>query len=292
MAIASALGLAAFACVVATLDALDVRCSPRALTAAGVVFVAVWGDVAVRTTHIDDAFALAAAAFAVLAWARHSGLVAAVAIGVAAAAKPWAITFAPLVLVARPRPQLADVARAAGVIGLIVAAAWAPFVIAEPETLDVSRFVIDNDPTSTLRALGIHTTETPAWTRPVQLAGGFAVATLVVARGSAYATLLAAVSWRLLFEPGAHRYYTAGAVLGALLVELVARPRRVPWCTVVLAVLLEVTAVPGSHVMVRRTLRLVTVLGGLVAALIAPTFSPACGRSPARAPSSSSSNDP
>ena len=37
-----------------------------------------------------------------------------------------------------------------------------------------------------------------------------------------------------------------GAVCGALMIELVARPRAVPWRTITLAAVLEVTALPDA----------------------------------------------
>lgn len=208
-------------------------------------------------------------------------------LGVAAAAKPWAIAFAPVVL-ALPGRRIVRLLLVAAVPALT----WVPFVLAEPETLDVTEFRIEVDPTSTLRALGVDDDETPSWARPAQLIGGAVVATMAVRRGRPHTAVLAAVAVRLLFEPGAHRYYTAGAVLGGLLVELVARPGRVPWRTAGLAVALEATALPGAPVIAGRVVRLAAVVGALGAALLTRPVSPACGRSPVRAAASSSASVP
>jgi hypothetical protein len=224
MAAASASGLLALAWLLdavrrvqpALLDA-----TPRStLLAAGAVFVVTWGDVAVRAAHIDDAIALAATAFALRAVAGREGWAAALALGLAAAAKPWAIAFAPLLLAVPGR----RVARSAALVAVPLLT-WAPFVLAEPSTLDTAEHAIENDPTSVLRVLGVDDPTTPDWARPVQLGGGVLLVAGLVALRRWPAGVLAGVSWRLLFEPGANRYYTIGFVLGALMVELVARPR-------------------------------------------------------------------
>jgi hypothetical protein len=228
----------------------------------------------VRTAHIDDAVALLATAGAVWACASRQGALTAVLLGVAAAAKPWAIAFAPIVL-AIDGPLSRRAVRLA-VVAAIPALTWAPFVLAESKTLDVGDHQIPVDPTSTLRALGSDALATPNWARPAQLVGGFALALVVTARGRWHAAVLAAVSWRLLLEPGAHRYYTAGAVLGALLVELVARPASPPWRTAVMAVVLELTATPDAPEVLARTARLATVVIMLllaVTARVSPTAS-------------------
>src|SRR5690606_21953891 len=103
-----------------------------------------------------------AAAIAACARGRTAPTVA--LLGLAAAAKPWAIAFAPIVL-ALPGPRV----RRLLVVAAVPALTWLPFVLAEPGTLDVTEFRIDVDPTSTLRALGVDDAETPSWARPAQL---------------------------------------------------------------------------------------------------------------------------
>lgn len=247
----------------------------------GAALVVTWGAVAVRTAHLDDAIALAAAAAGLRWLALRRPWWAAVGLGVAAAAKPWAAVLLPLALVpaASPATRLARLGAAAAVPALT----WAPFLLMEPATLDTAEFEIANDPASVLRALGVHDPGTPAWARPAQLAGGVAVVGALVAARRWPVALLAGVAWRLLLEPGANRYYGAGLVLGALLVALGPSAGRgaaaAPWATRTAlvagaALLLEVTAMPGFPAVPGRYLRLAVVLGALATALASARHPP------------------
>jgi hypothetical protein len=283
MVAASILGLLALALVLGAVDRLrpgSVASAPApVLLVAGAVAVVTWGDIAVRTAHLDDALALLAVS-AALRWCAGGdpGRAVVVALAVAAAVKPWAIVFAPLAAVAAGHRRWDRVA----IVGVAVGATWAPFVLAEPSTLDAGRYRITNDPTSVLRALGVDDPSTPLWVRPAQLVGGLAVVALVVAARRWPAALLAGVAWRLLLEPGAHRYYTAGVVLGLLVVELVRDASGLPWRTVLAAVVLELTALPGAPERAAGVLRLVCVLALLVTAAATPPVSGASSTSRTR----------
>lgn len=284
MLAASAAGLLALALLLDAVEALVPgfrrEVPPPVLLLGGATVVIAWGDVAVRTAHIDDAIALLSIVAAVRWCALGRSWPATLALAVAAAAKPWAIMFAPLALLPLPVNR-AGIGRV-GLVGGLAALTWAPFVLAEPQTLDTSEFGILNDPTSVLRALGIADATTPAWTRPAQLAGGMIVVTgLVVARRWP-AAVLAGMAWRLLLEPGANRYYTIGLVLGALLVELVHRRSRLPWMTVTAAAVLEMTAFPGAPAVPGRTLRMACVVSALAASVAASAMpsSPGLSSSP------------
>lgn len=234
----------------------------------GTVVVVTWGDVAVRTAHIDDAIALIGILLGVRWVARDAGNAATVAFAVAAAAKPWAVVFVPLAALPGGPARFLRPAIAAS----LAVATWIPFILAEPDTLDTSDFGIENDPTSLLRALGVDAATTPGWVRPVQLVGGLILVGIVVGVGRWPAALLAGVSWRLLFDPGAHRYYTIGFVLGALLVESRLRPGRTPWWTVAGALALEITAVPDIPVGPGQIARLATIVAAFVTvAMVRPT---------------------
>ena len=292
MIVASAAGLIAFALVVDTVERLrpgfGAQVRPLVLLASGTTVIVTWGDVAVRTAHIDDAIALVAIAAAVRWCACGQSWACVLALAVAAAAKPWAIMFAPLALLPVSYPCVAGIrwagrwlaANRAGVVrvalvGILALLSWAPFVVSEPHTLDVTDFGITNDPTSVLRGVGIGDPITPSWVRPAQLLGGVALVGLVVVRGWWPSALLAGTAWRLLLDPGAHRYYTIGFVLGALIVELMARRNRVPWGTIAAALVLEITAVPGIPEVPGRTLRLVCVVAGLAAVgLVSSVYRP------------------
>lgn len=231
---------------------------------AAALFVVVWGDVAVRTAHIDDAITLAAAAAGVLAVAhRRPGWVV-IALAVAAAAKPWGLIFAPLAA-ALPDRRLLRVTAVVVLAGLT----WLPFIIAEPATLDASSFEIANETSSSLRALGITSPTTPAWVRPAQLIGGFGLAAVLVWKGRWTAALMAGVAFRLLIDPAANRYYTVGLVLGLLVFELHRRPRRFPWFALVAAVVLEFGQYPWFPPALSGWLRLIVTVAVLLVAVTA-----------------------
>ncbi|MDH3538583.1 MAG: hypothetical protein OEP52_01190 [Acidimicrobiia bacterium] len=207
----------------------------RVVLFAGVLFVVVWGDVAVRTAHIDDAITIAATAAAIGAIARGRPWWAVVGLAVAGAAKPWGLIFAPLAAVlpgSRPWLRVIAVVALAGFT-------WAPFFLVEPNTLDASSFAIINEPSSSLRALGVAAATTPAWVRPAQLAGGFTLAAALVWRGRWTGVVMAGVAFRLLIDPAANRYYTVGLVFGMLLFWLIRRPDRIPWPALGAATILE-----------------------------------------------------
>lgn len=145
---------------------------------------------------------------------------------------------------------------------------WEPFIVAEPATLDTANFGIDNDPTSVVRALGVADPTTPPWVRPAQLVGGMALVAVVAGRGWWPAALVAGMAWRLLLDPAAHRHYTIGLVVAALLVELSVRLDRVPWATLFAAVTLEITAMPGIPALPGRALRLACVVSALAAVVV------------------------
>jgi hypothetical protein len=295
MIIASAAGLVALALLFDSVDSLrpgfKADAPPAVLLAAGATMVIAWGDVAVRTAHIDDAIAWLAVC-AALRWCaaqqngRGNPWAVTLALAVAAAAKPWAIIFAPLALLplARSLPtNRAGIGRVVPVgirritprgvgrvvlVGALAALTWLPFILAEPDTLDIGDFGIVNDPTSVLRALGITDPTTPSWARPAQLIGGAAIVGLLVLAKRWPAAVLAGVAWRLLLEPGANRYYTIGLVIGALMVELLARRDRIPWMTIAGALTLELTGLPDFPAVPGRTLRLTCVVLALLAACV------------------------
>jgi hypothetical protein len=254
----------------------DQRATWVSTTAGGVLLILVWGDVAVRTTHLDDGIALAATVAALAAAARGRGGLAAVAFGVAGAAKPWAVAFAPILLALDDDRRWRHLALAFGIVALT----WAPFLLAEPETLRIGGHTITNESSSALRALGVDTPATPGWVRPTQLVGGVLVAAGLAIRGRWAGAVMAAVAVRLLFDPAANRYYTVGLVLGLLLHELFTRPERLPWMAACAAVLLEVPQNPAFPPSVAGWLRVLVVVGVFVAAARAP-LSPAL---PAREP--------
>jgi hypothetical protein len=118
---------------------------------AAIVLMPVWAELAVHYTHLDDALALALLMAAIHAVARGRPIPAALLLAASAGAKPWALAFVPLLLV-----LLRDRRNRAVLVWLAAAAAaWLPFVLADPRTLHAGGFSIPNVASSSLRALGV-----------------------------------------------------------------------------------------------------------------------------------------
>lgn len=157
--------------------------------------------------------------------------------GLAVDAKPWALIFLPILLLAGTHPAdpgAPGVARpralalAAGSAAAVIAAGWLPFFIAEPGTMTAARYTIENLPDSASRALGVTTPKTPSGDRIAQVATGCAVGVLAIWRGRWPAVILLAVGARIALDPAAHSYYTAGVMLGALNWDMIGVRRPVP----------------------------------------------------------------
>jgi hypothetical protein len=227
------------------------------------LFLEQWAAIA-AIGHLDDALALTFGALAVYGVAGRSPVLAGCAVGLAVAAKPWALFFLPL-LAALPWGRR----RAIGLCAAVTAAAWLPFVLADPRTLRAGAFTIYNWPDSTLRVLGVDSLNTPQWVRPAQLAACLLVGVLAVRRGRWYAVPLAVVAVRLLLDGGTYSYYGAGLVLGAMLLDACSQDRSVPVATIV--VLGAVRGLPlvladGSERGILRTALLVACVGAALTA--------------------------
>jgi hypothetical protein len=223
----------------------------------------VWADVAVRTAHLDDAIALASVAIACAAVAHNRPGLATAALTIAAAAKPWAIVFAPLALVPPGRFKAARI----GAVLAGVALTWLPFVADEPGSVAAAgSFTIANAPSSALRVLGFADPATPSWVRPTQVALGLLLAFALVRARRWPAVIMVGLALRLMLDPAVHHYYAAGLVLGTLLWESVVRPGRLPLLTVATAVILEVTPEDMHPSALAGVLRLALTAGLIVAA--------------------------
>lgn len=201
-----------------------VTTSPTLVLTAGALLLPVWCQVATHFTHLDDALALVFCVAAVAAVLGRRPYLTALALAASIDSKPWALGFAALIL-ALPHHQRA---RSALLTGAGVAVAWLPFVVADPRTLALGRFTIDNVDSSALRALGVHTANTPSWDRPAQLALGLAVALVCVRRGRWAAVPLAVVASRLLLDPETYPYYSSGLLVCTAIVDLLRPGRRLP----------------------------------------------------------------
>ncbi len=205
------------------------------LLLAGLLFLPVWTELTTHFAHIDDLMALGFSVAALHAVARRHPVWAGLALAAAAGSKPWAAAFVVLLLALPRRQWLTALAAFTGGIAVI----WLPFLLADPRTVAaVTRFTIPNDRSSALRVLGVMDPRTPWWDRSAQLLLGVAGGAVAVRRGRWPAVILVAVAARILLDPGVYAYYTAGALLGTIVVDLVVTRWRVPWATATAALLL------------------------------------------------------
>jgi hypothetical protein len=189
----------------------------------GAVFIASWMDL-VLYGHVDDALVLSFAAVAMWACAARRPALAGVMLGLAFGSKQWAVVLFPLVLAFEGRARF----RAAGWALGIAMSVWAPFLLADPHTVNSARNLVAAD--STLKLLSLSGLS-PWWWRAVQLSAAFAAAAWVVHRGWWWAMLLVATGVRIALDPATWDYYAAGLVLGAFAFELIGSKRLVPWWT-------------------------------------------------------------
>jgi hypothetical protein len=243
---------------------LTVTSRQRGLAAA--VLLPVWAELAVHYTHLDDALALVLLIAGMHAVARCRPIPAALLLAASADAKPWALAFVPLLLVL-PRYRWH---RAVLVWLVAVAAAWLPFVLADSLTLHAGGFSIPNVASSSLRAMGVTAASTPSWDRPVQLLLGITLGAVGVHRGRWLVVPAVVLATRMLLDPGAYPYYTAGLVLATVIVDLGWLRTRWPWVS--MGVVLGLYAVrnigpftPTNEIL--GWLRAATLLGVLAVAL-------------------------
>jgi hypothetical protein len=247
-----------------------------AILVGGVFFLKAWCSAAVSAGHPDDVIALTAVAAGVLGVARGRWMTASVAIGCAAAAKPWGL-LAIALAAAVPGRRLRGLALAAAV----AVTPWLPFVIADPHTIDVGSFHLPVNPGSTLVWLGAHVWSTPAWPRLAQflVAAGLTAWALVRKRWELIPVIAFAV--RINLDPLVTSYYPAGVLLGALVWDVIS-PTEVPGLRTVVAWVL-LLAVPLDVYLVVRAAALPTVDTLLrLAVLAAPVV--ALSRTPGRQP--------
>ncbi|MEP7192539.1 MAG: hypothetical protein ABI903_06705 [Actinomycetota bacterium] len=236
----------------------------RGLAAA--VLMPVWAELAVHYTHLDDALALVLLLGGMHAVARSRPIPAALLLAASAGAKPWALAFVPLLMVL-PRDRW----RRALLVWLpAVAAAWLPFVLADPRTLHAGGFSIPNVASSSLRVLGVTAASTPSWDRPVQLLVGVVLGVVAVRRGRWLVVPAVVLAVRMLLDPGAYPYYTSGLVLTTILVDVGWRRTRWPWVSLGVVCGLYVARCLGPLTPTNAQLgwlRAATLLGVLVIAL-------------------------
>ena len=243
-------------------SALDKR---RWLLISAILLVG-WLEVAVRFGHLDDVMALLCGLIALrcvrtdrLGWA-------ALLIGLSIDFKPWAVPFAAVLLIPSGRRRRI---LAISVAVAVVAAAWLPFLVLDPTTIRVTRFVIHVDAASSLHLLGIAGSSTPSWSRPAQVLIGAILAVIVVRMGRWTAVILVVIAVRLLLDPATQPYYDSGLLIGAAILDFATTSGRHSWrsalatTTVVLFIYLPsylLTDLPELRGIL-RTAGLLTLLG-------------------------------
>lgn len=200
------------------------RLQQRVLVA-GVAFIPMWVEVAVRFAHLDDVLALFFTTLAVRALVRGEGRTVGIMLALAVDSKPWALAFAALLL-ALPAAQRRN--SALWTVGL-VAVAWLPFYVTHLNSAAAARFTIANQPASALRWLGVLAPATPWWDRPAQVLLGLGLGALAVLRGRWPAVVLLGADARIALDPSVYTYYSASILLGTLLWDAVGQRRLVPW---------------------------------------------------------------
>jgi len=239
----------------------------RTMLIGGAAFAIGWTDLAAAYGHLDDVLALLCVALCV--WALISDLpaIAGICLGLSVDAKPWALVFLPLILAVPKRIRR----HAALWTAAAIVIAWLPFVLADLHTLTATQFTIVNEPSSSLRALGVTTPGTPGWDRAAQIVLGCLLGTLAVYRRRWPAVILLGVGARVALDPGVYGYYTAGVLLGALLWDLLGLRRSAPIWTLASGVALAVAPVLISDAALLGDLRLWLVLAFTLALLLAPS---------------------
>ncbi|WP_406438458.1 hypothetical protein OHB00_27370 [Streptomyces sp. NBC_00631] len=192
---------------------------------AGLAFIPMWIEVAVRFGHLDDVLALFFTTLAVCALTRGNPAATGVFLALAMDSKPTALAFLPLLL-ALPRGQWL---RAGLWCAALVALAWLPFLLNAPQSLTAAEFTIPNQPASALHWLGVDDPRTPPWDRPAQATAGLALGCLAVLRGRWPAVVLLGANARIALDPSVYTYYTASVLLGTLLWDVIGQRRLVPW---------------------------------------------------------------
>jgi hypothetical protein len=187
----------------------------------------------VRWAHLDDVVAMALAVAAIRAVVARRAVWAGLALGAAVAAKPWAVGFLPLILVLDRGRRAALTAALASVV-----VAWAPFVVADGATLRALRPTVPVSDDSGLHLFGYRGAFAPGWVRTAEMVAGPALALAAVLRRRWAGLFLLVFAARLAIDPQNLPYYIGSAVLAALVFDLLATRRLVPWTALVTLVVL------------------------------------------------------
>lgn len=249
----------------------EARVSRRTAMTYAALLAPLWLVLAIRYGHLDDALALFLMTTAVASAKREHWLAAAVLLAAAIDAKPWVLPMAVLLLAAPRAARLKSLA----IFVVATALPWIPFVVADPRTVQLSRFVITVADDSVLRQIGSLALATPTWDRPAQFLLGGALAVWLVRHDRWVCVPFAVLSVRLLLDPQTYLYYATGLVLAAAIADLTRRDRR-PLLTAVAFGWSAVAIVLADFGMLTGagTVRLVGLLAGVIAVVVDDGWSP------------------
>ncbi len=219
---------------------------------AGLAFIPMWIEVAVRFGHLDDVLALFFTALAVRALTRGNAAATGIFLALAMDSKPTALAFLPLLLALPRRQWLRAGLWCAGLVALV----WLPFLLSAPQSFAAAEFTIPNQPASALRWLGVDDPQTPPWDRPAQAAVGLALGCVAVRRGRWPAVVLLGANARIALDPSVYTYYTASVLLGTLLWDVIGQRRLVPWWSWIALITLYGTVFVVPHDPTRGLIRL------------------------------------
>ena len=241
----------------------------------GMALIPLWALTGAWFAHFDDVLALTFTAAAVYAAARGRWLLLGGFMAMAVDSKPWAAAFLPLLLAAPGSLwQHGERRRTVLVAMALIAVAWLPFFIADPQTGQALQYSIANVPDSALRALGVNDPGTPTWDRWAQIVAGCVFGGVAVWRRRWPAAVMIGAGARIALEPNDYGYYFTGLVLGALCWDLLATRECRPVTT--LSVTVAVLALPslGISPQFDGRIKLLTMVGAIALALLGPADRP------------------
>ena len=230
----------------------------------GLLVAAAWAPLAAIYAHLDDVLTIAAGVGAVWAVATRRPIVAGILLGAAFAAKPWGVVALPLAFAFRGRCRVT----ALGVAAAVSIVAWAPFVLADPATLDAVRPQNRIAPESVLHLLGVPLMDAPTWVRALQLVTALVAGLIAILRGRWEAVLLVGIAVRVALDSQTFLYYGTGLIVAAFAWDLLRARRTYPLATLFAFVFLNDSYVVFADPMIRASTRLILTVALVVTVLV------------------------
>lgn len=231
------------------------------------VLVAVWWSMFGRFGHIDDGLGLLLVVFALDAHIGRHPMRAGLLVGLAIGFKPWTVMFWPLALPARGE-TLFDwrTARSVGILAATVVGTWAPFVLADRDTLSGLSPTVLPAYDSVLRLLGLVDLADSTWLRLLQLVLSSCVVLAATRTNQVEAAVMGGIAVRIMLDPGTWPYYSTGLVVGAVIWDLRRTRRMLPlWGLGTSLALVPTSILPFERL--RAVLRLMCCVAAVACAL-------------------------